>query len=669
MKLKIEPISSGSTNMGDSGKDLLPRVSLHTRDHEELLNTIDKLRSQGISRYIDLPQLIVCGDQSAGKSSVLEAVSGLRFPTKDNLCTRFATELVLRRSSQKSITVTILPDVNRPEHEKKQLAAFSAPADVFEEFASVVELAGKAMGLDQNGKVFSTDVLRVEVCGPTQPHLTLVDLPGLFHAGNKTQSEKDAASVKSLVTSYMKKSRSIILAVVSAKNDYANQIVTKYARDFDPDGDRTLGIITKPDTLHAGSDSERQFFELAENRDVSFRLGWHVLKNRDYNNRNCTDEERDLAEEDFFSKGIWTSLPPTQVGIRSLRPRLSRVLTDQILVELPGLIRDVEAGVNDCKGRLDRLGGPRATVHQQRKYLHKASNDFTELIRAAVKGFYDHEFFGDASTVDGECKRLRAVVVNSLLDFANEMRTKGHRYELVPDTSALPATQPDDKPKKVTRTDRINKVSTLMKKDRGTELPGTYKPEVIGTLFRDQSGPWRKLVAARAESLFEAARTTVLLALDFTADQTTKQGILRFIINPALELIKRGVDDMVLQTMKQHQSGHPITLNHYLTDNIQKSREEHSRKHLVDKLTGFFGVDPTSAYPNTSQRVVNVKSLLDTLVARTEADMTTFACSEALDCMEAYYKVRFYTQYTSQLILKTLGCFEIRHGRLCHSYD
>ncbi len=83
----------------------------------------------------------------------------------------------------------------------------------------------------------------------------------------------------------MKKSRSIILAVVSAKNDYANQIVTKYARDFDKEGDRTLGIITKPDTLHAGSDSERQFFELAQNKDVSFRLGWHVLKNRDYQDR------------------------------------------------------------------------------------------------------------------------------------------------------------------------------------------------------------------------------------------------------------------------------------------------------------------------------------------------------------------------------------------------
>jgi hypothetical protein len=71
---------------GESTADL-PQISLQSKDHEELLDIIDHLRGQGISRYIDLPQLIVCGDQSSGKSSVLEAVSGLRFPTKDNLCT------------------------------------------------------------------------------------------------------------------------------------------------------------------------------------------------------------------------------------------------------------------------------------------------------------------------------------------------------------------------------------------------------------------------------------------------------------------------------------------------------------------------------------------------------------------------------------------------------
>lgn len=91
--------------------------------------------------------------------------------------------------------------------------------------------------------------------------------------------------------------RSIILAVVSAKNDYANQIVTKLAKDIDLKGHWTLGIITKPDTLPVSSDSELAYANLIRNQDVEFRLGWYILRNRDYEARNTSMEARDTAEE------------------------------------------------------------------------------------------------------------------------------------------------------------------------------------------------------------------------------------------------------------------------------------------------------------------------------------------------------------------------------------
>ena len=79
----------------------------------------------------------------------------------------------------------------------------------------------------------------------------------------------------------MKEPRSIILAVISTKNNYANQIVLKLARTADKKGNRTLSVITKPDTLIADSESEAIYVSLARNQDVEFRLGWHVLKNMD----------------------------------------------------------------------------------------------------------------------------------------------------------------------------------------------------------------------------------------------------------------------------------------------------------------------------------------------------------------------------------------------------
>lgn len=86
------------------------------------------------------------------------------------------------------------------------------------------------MGIGNGDRIFAKDVLRIELSGPSQPHLTLVDLPGLFNAANSEQSKADAAMVQDIICNYMKRERSIIVAVVSAKSDFALQSVTKFAR-------------------------------------------------------------------------------------------------------------------------------------------------------------------------------------------------------------------------------------------------------------------------------------------------------------------------------------------------------------------------------------------------------------------------------------------------------
>jgi ABC-type molybdenum transport system ATPase subunit/photorepair protein PhrA len=82
--------------------------SLRTTEQIQLLDLVDSLRAEGLSEFTALPQLIVCGDQSSGKSSLLEAISGVPFPRKDNLCTRFATEVILRRASGSEIKVSLV---------------------------------------------------------------------------------------------------------------------------------------------------------------------------------------------------------------------------------------------------------------------------------------------------------------------------------------------------------------------------------------------------------------------------------------------------------------------------------------------------------------------------------------------------------------------------------
>lgn len=140
-----------------------------------------------------------------------------------------------------------------------------------------------------------------------------------------------------ITESYISQPRTICLAVVSATNDYANQPILNKVRRFDPKGERTLGIITKPDRLPPGSDTENGFLRLAKNEDIFFTLGWHVLKNRSFEEAQLSIQERNSSEFMYFRKSTFGSLPPAHVGIGSLVNRLSRLLFSHVQQALPQL--------------------------------------------------------------------------------------------------------------------------------------------------------------------------------------------------------------------------------------------------------------------------------------------------------------------------------------------
>jgi GTPase SAR1 family protein len=633
---------------------------LQSEGHRSLLDIIDKLRSQGISHYVDLPQIIVCGDQSSGKSSCLEAVSGISFPSKDNLCTRFATELILRRATVKALSVSIIPGQDRSAKAKLRLQAFSPKISAEDlDLAEVVERAKEVMGISDasGGKTFSSDTLRVELSGPNQPHLTMVDLPGLFKAANREQSEADAQLVRSLVQSYMKKQRSIILAVVSARSDFALQEVTTFSRQLDPNGSRTLGLITKPDQLDQGSDSERSYVDLAQNKDVKFRLGWHVLRNRDYAMRHATSDERDEEERKFFSESIWSSLNPSQLGVDALRGRLSRVLRDQILTHLPSVLHDVESGIEDCKQELEKLGTPRGDIHEQRQYLLRIASDFSTIIQASIDGLYNSDYFGNAKSNEGYQKRLRAVIQNSFLDFADKMRQKGHAHDIVEGSDQNSNDTSSEKSRKISRNQYMEEVKLLMRRSRGCELPGTFNPQIVGELFREQCQPWRGLIETLTEEIFDASYFTLVSAIYHIADKATAENILREAIHPGIDQLKVLLQARVNEILEPHYSGHPITYNHYLTESVQKAQAERRRKELEDHVKGFFGVGPDALYENSqSNHWFALKSLVDKLVQATEADMENYACSSAIDVMQAYYMVALKSVVDDVAILAIEQC-------------
>lgn len=609
--------------------DALSKLS--SPDQLELLNAIDRLRLQGISNYVSLPQIIVCGDQSSGKSSVLEALAGVPFPVKSNLCTRFPTELVLRRSPYISANVSIKPDEGRSESERQTLGRFSEGLDGFEGLPSLIESAKLAMGISMHGKAFSKDLLRVEISGPNYPHLTIVDLPGLIHSETKHQTASDVELVQEVVHSYMEEPRSIILAVVSAKNDFANQIVLKLARKADPAGNRTLGVITKPDTLTPGSGSESLFVSLARNQEFEFRLGWHVLKNLDSEKNPGSLLDRDASEAAFFSQGIWTNLPLTSKGVDRLRSRLNKVLLKQISSELPGLISEIDTKFKNCHDQLIKLGTPRTTEIEQRRYLLQVSQAFQALVKSAVDASYNDPFFGDAKTTEGYHRRMRAVIQNLNEEFAKEISMSGHLRSIVPGRAIGS--------KQITQDKFLDHVEDLMRRTRGRELPGTVNPLIVTELFREQCRPWEGIADRHVEKVWDAASQFLGHIMTHLADDGTSKSLQQDVIQPAMKSLLTTLRAKTASLLNPHYGSHPITYNHYFTETLQKVRRDRlGVKDPHEIVAKFFGQHQVSSNVYISG-YYDLEKLAASLSQPTEADMNRYAAKEAMDCLEAYYKV------------------------------
>lgn len=621
---------------------------LCSKDQLDLLDSIDRLRSQGINHYVSLPQIIVCGDQSAGKSSVLEAISGVSFPVKSNVCTRFPTELVLRRTPLVSASVSIVPHTSRTDSEKASLTEFHETLEGFDGLATVIEDAKVVMGIHTHGKTFSNDLLRIEITGPDRPHLTIVDLPGLIHSAMNNQADDkvdDVDLIKGIVGEYMAEPRSIILAVISAKNDLANQIVLKMAREADPTGNRTMGIITKPDDLIPGSRREQFYVSLAQNKEVEFRLGWHVLKNMDSDKGLFTLANRNIEEGLFFSEGIWQNLPDHLLGIFELRTRLSKVLMRQIAYELPSVIKELESKLKACREQLDKMGQPRTTIDEQRLYLIKVSQSFQTLTKASIDGIYTDVFFEDAESDRGYSQRIRAVIQMLNHQFANELEERGQYRQIANDMGTESSTEEGilaDGTLQVTRAEFISYVQNIMLRTRGRELPSTFSPMIVADLFKEQCRPWKAILRAHVERVRAAARELLSLVCAHTADEAACNFLLQEIINPAMDRIMKNLEAMADKLLLPHSNGHPITYNHHFTETLQKVRDERKLSEVRNAVAKWLGKEVHELDGNLIDLRFGTRdlgALIANLTARTEPDMDRFAASEALDCMEAYYKV------------------------------
>jgi GTPase SAR1 family protein len=527
---------------------MVTRLELAVDAHElaseqrALLDLIDKLQFAQLDN-VKLPQIVVVGDQSAGKSSVLEAITGTPFPRDAGACTRFATEIRLRRAPQSSITVSVIPDKNRSFAEQEQLRQFGGMVNAGMPFEHLMKAAVDLIAPKNiPGRFAARDILVVEKRGPDMPLLTLVDLPGLVRNANNDQSPEDIKTIEALSDRYMRSSRTIILAVVGGNSDYVQAPILTKARHFDPSGSRTIGVLTKPD-LTESIGLEDKFLDLVQNKDKrnEFRLGWYVLLNpgpREPGQPWPSVEERRRVEAAFFNRGKWASLPKSICGTAALMQKLSVQLQQHIGKHVHTLRKQIQKALDACDAELASLGTAKDTPEEMRVELVELFSASKELVIPAVYGFYKNppkkNFFRVTADPRGTpVQNLRARAIEENDRFSQGVRAHGRKFNFSASASQLPGEQvPTDAVKR----DFIrSEVEPLLRQVRGSELPMDPKPRAVYMLFQSYSEKWPKLAQEHKDNLGVVCNEFLSELIDYAWPKRMREPLRRHFLEPKMK--------------------------------------------------------------------------------------------------------------------------------------
>ncbi|RAH52141.1 hypothetical protein BO85DRAFT_524547 [Aspergillus piperis CBS 112811] len=612
----------------------------------ELLKKIDKLREKNIGKHVPLPQLVVVGDQSSGKSSLLASLTKIPFPRDLELCTRYATQITSRREVDPSVEISIIPALDASREHRAKVQGFKrtlrGAEDFRSEFPEILKEVDECMGIrtdlsSKQGSVFSKDVLRIELCGPEEDYLTVIDVPGIFRdptAGITTES--DIELVRNMVKNYIKDSRTVILAVLPSNVDLATQEILKLAKDYDGNGERTLGVLTKPDLVIEES-AKTALCSLVLGRKRPLTLGYYLVRNQG------ADQDTSFSGEEgerMFDSQPWNTLPRDRIGIQALRERLGELLSEVTEREFPELRKDIKNQFDRCQQDLELLGPARQTERQQRAFLSGLARQFQSFTRAARDANYaENEAFRDCES------RLLTHIVNLSESFSSKFHDKAHLFPFdcpgsdTQDTHnlngqdttitdkcrAFEDLDPTDFPELehivscvVESEDPESDVKTWIKElyisSRGLDL-GTFGSNVLSSAFREQSTKWEAMAQEHVSNAIMVVHRFLSVALNnLCGSKQLYDKIWSSILDELLERYKKAMSQ-ALFLVSVERNRRPYTLNKRFNETLQKLRSARVAQALednarVDKDSWIMKVVDMDAIKKTARNQGNVEHII-----------------------------------------------------------
>ncbi|XP_041990327.1 dynamin-related protein 3A-like isoform X3 [Salvia splendens] len=316
--------SNGTDTTAPLGHSVIPIVN-------KLQDIFSQLGSQST---IELPQVAVVGSQSSGKSSVLEALVGRDFlPRGNDICTRRPLVLQLVQTKSKG---------DGTEDEWGEFLHLNGKK--FFDFNEIRrEIQAETEREAGANKGVSDKQIRLKIFSPNVLDIALVDLPGLTKVPVGDQPSDIEARIRTMIMSYIKRPSCLILAVTPANSDLANSDALQMAGMADPDGYRTIGVITKLDIMDRGTDA----CNFLLGKVIPLRLGYVGVVNRSQEDimSRRTIKDALVAEEKFFrSRHVYNDLAD-RCGVPQLAKKLNQILVRHIKTVLPGLKTRISAAL------------------------------------------------------------------------------------------------------------------------------------------------------------------------------------------------------------------------------------------------------------------------------------------------------------------------------------
>ncbi|KAI4332439.1 hypothetical protein L6164_017349 [Bauhinia variegata] len=312
---------------------LPPIISSYNERIRPVLNALENLRRLNITKEgIQLPSIVVVGDQSSGKSSVLESLAGISLPRGQGICTR--VPLIMRLQNHPLPKPELVLEFNGKTistDEQNVSDAINIATD---------ELAGNAKGI-------SDTPLTLLVKKNGVPDLTMVDLPGITRVPVHGQPENIYDQIKNIIMEYIRPEESIILNVLSATVDFATCESIRMSQTVDKTGDRTLAVVTKADKAPEG------LLEKVTADDVHIGLGYVCVRNR------IGDESYDEARMEearlFETHHLLSKIDKSIVGVPVLAQKLVEIQASSISRNLPEIVKKINEKLNFTLSELEKL--------------------------------------------------------------------------------------------------------------------------------------------------------------------------------------------------------------------------------------------------------------------------------------------------------------------------